>query len=267
MSDETAAREAMMTKTIVYSLPGMEEVTVHRDNTYRTASTGNPLTFDVYTPSGIAASGVVPAVLVAQGYPDPTGGFKRVGWNVSWARLLACSGIAALLYSNEASDSDALAMFDHLSASAGTWQIDPSRIGVLSASANVPVALHLLMERPAAACATLVSGFMIGPADSTVVADAARQYGFVNATAGQSANQLRSDMPLFVIRAGQDQFPGINGSIDEFLRQALAANLPVTFMNVADGPHAFDLFVDTDATRRIIKQIVAFFRFHLGLDR
>jgi hypothetical protein len=72
------------------------------------------------------------------------------------------------------------------------------------------------------------------------------------------------DLPLFVVRAGLDQMPGLNGALDRFVATALTLNLPVTVVNHASGPHAFDLFDDTPATRDIVKQVLAFLRFHLS---
>ncbi len=58
--------------------------------------------------------------------------------------------------------------------------------------------------------------------------------------------------------------PGLNDALDRFVGAALAANLPVTVTNHATGPHAFDLFDDTRASRDIVKQALAFLQFHLS---
>jgi hypothetical protein len=68
---------------------------------------------------------------------------------------------------------------------------------------------------------------------------------------------------LFIARAGLDQFPGVNASIDRFVRSAIDANLPVTFVNHSDGPHAFDLFHDSLTSREIVRQLLAFLQRHL----
>lgn len=48
-------------------------------------------------------------------------------------------------------------------------------------------------------------------------------------------------------RGGRDQFPAMNASIDSFIRHGLIENLPITFVNHAEGPHAFDLFDRIDS--------------------
>jgi hypothetical protein len=112
-------------------------------------------------------------------------------------------------------------------------------------------------------CAVLCYAYTLDSDGSTVVADAARQWGFVNPCAGMTVDDLPRDIPLFVARAGQDQMPGLNDALDRFLIKALACNLPVTFVNHAMAPHAFDLFDDSETSREIIRRILAFLRFHL----
>ena len=57
--------------------------------------------------------------------------------------------------------------------------------------------------------------------------------------------------------------PHLNYTIDRFLARALAINLPVTLVNHSAGPHAFDIVDDSDASRAVIQQIVAFMQCHL----
>jgi hypothetical protein len=95
------------------------------------------------------------------------------------------------------------------------------------------------------------------------VAEASRQFGFVNPCAGCSVHDLRRDVPLFISRAGRDQFHATNASIDRFMGHALVENLPVTFVNHAEGPHAFDLFDDSRTSREVVRQTLTFLRQHL----
>ena len=71
------------------------------------------------------------------------------------------------------------------------------------------------------------------------------------------------DRPAFVVRAGQDETPGLNAALDRMFTLALAENRPVTLVNYPEGPHAFDLFRDTSETRRILQQGLAFLQAHL----
>jgi acetyl esterase/lipase len=136
---------------------------------------------------------------------------------------------------------------------------------VWACSGNVPLALSVLMQedREYLKCAVLCYGIMLDLDGSTHVAEAARTWGFVNPCAGKSVDDLPQDLPLFIVRAGQDQMPHLNETIDRFLAKALTCNLPITFANHHAAPHAFDLFHDSDTSREIIRQILAFMRHHL----
>lgn len=98
---------------------------------------------------------------------------------------------------------------------------------------------------------------------ATGVAEAATQFGFVNPCAGKSVVDLPRDLPLFIARAGQENMPNLNESIDLFLAAAIAHNLPISFANYASAPHAFDLFDDSETSREMIKRILGFLQFHL----
>jgi hypothetical protein len=138
-------------------------------------------------------------------------------------------------------------------------QIDGERIAIWSCSGNVPTALALTMEEPVS-CAVFCYGFMLDLDGSTGVADAQAQWGFANPAAGKSVDDIRSDLPLLVVRAGRDELAGVNDAIDRFVAHALASNLPITLINHATGAHSFDLFDDSDPSRAIIERIAGFLK-------
>jgi hypothetical protein len=94
------------------------------------------------------------------------------------------------------------------------------------------------------------------------VAEAAKQWGFANP--GFDIECLPPDLPIFVARAGHEQDPGLNHALERFVSAALARNLPVTCVNFAEAPHAFEMFHDTAATREVMRQMLRFARFHLA---
>ena len=140
-------------------------------------------------------------------------------------------------------------------------------MGLWAGSANVPLALWLLMQkgRDYIKCAVLCYGYMLDVDGATGVAEIQKTYRFANASAGKTVDDVRNDVPLLVARSGKDQFPGLNESLDNFVRGALRCNLRMTLVNHADAPHGFDLFHDSDTTREIIRQILTFLRFHLAV--
>lgn len=265
---QNTERHPIALKKVVYQIRGMQSVLVRRDEPYCVTDAG-PLTMDCYYPPG--ASGTrVPAVIVVLGYPpkepNPLGcAFKEMEWSISWGQLIAASGIAAIFYTNREPEADLRRLLQHVRKDAEPLGIDEGRVGLLATSGNAPLALSALMEqgRDRLKCAVLCSPFTLDVGGATAVADAAKAWGFVNAAAGKSVRDLPQDLPLFIARAGRDEFPGLNDMMDVFLSAALVHNLPVSFVNHADAPHAFDLLHDSEATREIIRQMLRFMQFHL----
>ena len=69
--------------------------------------------------------------------------------------------------------------------------------------------------------------------------------------------------PLLFVRAGRDQFAGLNDAMDRLAATALARNLPVSIVNHPAGVHGFDLEEHREVSRGIIRQVLAFLRLHL----
>jgi hypothetical protein len=261
MSDREAQFRELAKKTIVLRLAEMDSVSVRRDETYLVDDDG-ALLMDVYTPA--AADGTPPPVVaIVIGYPDPQGLFRRFGWHVSWARLLAASGVAAVIYGNRRPATDVHAVLKYVRDHAGTLGVDAGRIGLLACSGHGPVALSALLQDSKLACAAFLYAFTMDLNGSDHVANAAKQYGCVDACAGKSAADLPASMPLLFARAGRDQFAGLNDAMDGVIAAGLARNLPVSMVNHPGGVHAFDLEEDSEASRGIIRQVLSFLRQHL----
>ena len=124
--------------------------------------------------------------------------------------------------------------------------------------------------QPAAAyikCAAFCYGLTLDLDGQTGVADAAKMFRFVNASAGKSIDDLATDIPMFIARAGADEVPHLNETLERFVVAALRRDLPVTVVNHPGAPHAFDLFHDSETTREIIRRILAFLIEGLNVPR
>jgi hypothetical protein len=274
MSEE-AQKQEIATKQVVYRLPGMAEVETRKDVPYGPARDGS-LTMDLYYPAGRRVApnpSTLPAVILVAGYPDRGFQamlgcrFKEMGSSVSWARLIAASGMAAITYANHEPAADLGAVLDHVRRHAGELGVDPTRLALWASSGNVPLALAALMETANSfTCATLCYGLTMDLDGSTFVADSAKSYRFVNPAAGRSVEDLPADVPLLLARAGQDQFAGLNGAMDRFIAHALRRNLPISVVNHPTGPHAFDLFDDSEASREIVRSVLRFLQFHSAVS-
>ena len=224
----------VFTRRVCLQLDGMDAVTVRRDVAYGQAD--SDLRFDLYYPPGQEGEGVWPAVIIVAGYPGkmeprPTAlTYKEIGWTVSMCQLIAVSGMAAIAYTNHDPVADLRDLFEHVHECAASLRIDPERLGVVAVSGNVPTALSTLMRSAhrTPACAAFSYGCLLDLDGATEVADAARQFGFANPGVGCTVADLRHDVPLLIARAGRDQFPAMNASIDRFIRQGLVENLPIS---------------------------------------
>ena len=264
-------RHEIATRRVAYEV-ATDGITVDHNVPYELGRKDG-LALDIYYPARAPHEPAAPALLFVTGYPDDGlqrvlgCGAKDMESYVSWARLAAANGIVAITYQNRTPE-DVHAVLRYVQDHAGALGIDARRIGVWSCSGNVPTALSILMTEPGALmCAVLCYGFMLDLDGARDVADGARTFRFANPCEGRRVEDLPPDVPLFIARAGRDETPGLNASLDAFISRALALNRPVTLVNHHTGPHAFDLCDDGEISRAIVRQILAFLRVHLGVDR
>ena len=204
----------------------------------RDVAFGDGLSMDVYGPESDCA------VVIVAGY---AGDFREMASAISKARLIAGSGLTAITYANRDPVADLRTLLQRLST---------KKVGLWASSGNVPVALSAGMDQRVQ-CAALCYGYTFD------AADAANKFGFVDACAGKSVDDLPDDVPLFIARAGRDEMPELNVTLDRFVTKALDRNLPITMVNHANGPHAFDLVDDSETSHEIIRQVLDFLRFQL----
>lgn len=258
MSNEI--QKDVLTKTrVVYQNPEADQVIVQRDLEYKTS-----LTMDVYYPAHVTQES--PTVIIVAGYPDQGHQkllgckFKETGSSTSWAQLIAASGMVCITYSNKEPVADFDALLDFIHQHSAELKIDANKIGLWASSGNVPLALSALMDRSDLKCAALLYGYVIDPK----IVEISKMFGFVNPIADKSIDDLPKSLPIFIARAGQDQTPCLNEVLDQFILDALQRNMSITFVNHANGPHAFDLFDDSHTTRVIIREVLEFLELQLG---
>jgi dienelactone hydrolase len=205
---------------------------------------------DIYSPASAERH---TAVVIASGYPDAgfekhTGSkFKDTQSTRSWAERIAASGMTAIAYSNREPAADFLSVL----RAAGEMA---DRVAVWACSGNVPVALSALTRNAPVRvrCAALLYGYMLD------VDEAAAMFRFANPCAGMSIDDLDAGTPMFIVRCGRDETPRLNESIDAFVSRALTRNVPITLVNHAGAPHAFDLTDNSKRSREIIAESLRF---------
>ncbi|HNH84796.1 MAG TPA: alpha/beta hydrolase [Acidobacteriota bacterium] len=269
MSQDTP-QDHISRKLVLFQLPDQDRVTIRQDIVFQTVG-DDVLTLDLYVPADAKSGDLLPAVIIVTGYPDVGFQklvgckFKEMGSSVSWGKLIAASGMIAITYTNREPVADVHALLRFVQQSATEPGIDASRIGLWASSGNVPLALALLMEPDFqdVQCAAFCYGYTLDLSGATHVADVSRMFGFANPGQGKSMADLPRTTPLFFARAGQDQCPHLNETLDQFLVDALRCNLPVSVINHPEAPHAFDLLHDSPETREIIQHILRFLHVHL----
>jgi tetratricopeptide (TPR) repeat protein len=83
---------------------------------------------------------------------------------------------------------------------------------------------------------------------------------------GGDMNTARTDLPVFIVRAGKDN-PFGNRRIDDLVSKALAGNAPWTVVYAPLAHHAFDIFDANEETPKVIERTISFFDQHLKTSR
>jgi hypothetical protein len=265
--NKTPKTPSLCEQPVVFDTPAAETIVVRKDLEFVGADETMRLR-DVYSRPALSAM-PRPAVIMVAGYPDP--GFQRVVGCLfkemrhitSWGSLLAACGLTAISYSNREPIADLQALLNALASNAGVWNVDVERVAVWTTSGNVPTALTSLTKKVPfpIRCATLLYGYMIDAPASTAVEDAAKTFHF--ADPGMTFDDLRWDVPMFVARAGRDECPQLNETIDRFVAEALRRSLPLTLINHSQASHAFDLFDNSELSRHVVRQAIAFLQLQL----
>jgi hypothetical protein len=263
-------RRHMREIPMVYPQPDADQVVTQAGIEYA-QDASDPLTLDVYLPARRAAAVALPAIVLVAGYSDvgyaPLLGcrFKDTAMATSWARLVASFGMVAVTYGNARPAEDLDTVLRYVRDHAAELGIDRDRLALWSMSGNGPLALAALANWPPGTfkCGVFSCAYLADLDGATHVADAQKQWRFTY-PGGFSVENLPADLPILIARAGNEQDPGLNLALDRLVTAMLAANRPVTCINFAAAPHAFEMFHDTLETREVMRQMFRFARFHLA---
>jgi len=259
---------------VVYRLPGMESVAVHTNLKY--SDVDNPyLLMDVYAPPNFSNDEGRPVVVCIHGGAGPH--YRPKDWGVfqSWGRLLAAAGFIGVTFTHRLSypkpmlseaAADLNAAIDYVRANADSWNADRDRLCLIAWSGGGPLLAPALREKPSfVRCIATFYAFL----DCSQSPSHTEHESSETLSAFSPITRLDSDtssmIPMFVARAGQDEIPTMNDSIDRFVAAAIAANAPLTFMNHPSGEHGFDNQNDDERSREIVRCAIAFMHTHLQL--
>ncbi len=226
----------------VYKIDGMDNIKAKRE-AYKTVE-GEQLNFDLYQPMDLKPKEKRGVVVFAN--------WKRKGmteWMIyqSWGRLVAASGLNAVIYQSAVKpDEDLNDVVDYLRKNAEKLQIDENRIGIFTMSGNTVAALPYMTD-----------------ATRTYIRCGVIYYGMVSAVQNPIPPIARKDLPLMIVRAGLEQSAELNKRLDDYVKLLIEQNAPLTFINYVEGHHSFDMVDDTERSREIIKETLDFLVKHL----
>lgn len=274
-SANTKSFEEIVNAPIVYSLPGMDRVKTITNRKY-TAVADENLLLDVYVPAGLNANERRPVVMFIHGGAGSANRAKDWGIYRSWGRLAAAAGFIGVTFNHrlgfpdpelDNSANDVRAAIDYVRQNAVSFNADADRMCLSAYSAGGPM-LTLAYEssRPYVRCLLAFYAFLDIQQSQLhrdhESAERIRKFSVVEHLNEERARSL----PMFVARAGLDEIPTMNDSIDRFITRAIAANANVIVMNHPTGVHTFDNQNDDERSREILAAAIAFMREHLGLE-
>jgi tetratricopeptide (TPR) repeat protein len=227
---------------VVYDVPATKAVTVKTDVPYM-----GDLKIDVYTPPGAKNGDKFPAVIFLNAIGDTPGQAKVKSWGIyqSFPRLVAAHGMIGIsMEADGARIQDSLrGLFAFLEKDGARYGIDAARLGVYAASANTTQSLVYLMSDAA----------------SKNIKAAALFYG----ATPTPETRIRKDLPVLYILAEGDAAGFFGQQSANLWQRVMEAKAPWTLAYASNLPHAFDAFTDTDESRRVIQQALAFWKSNL----
>jgi hypothetical protein len=258
-------RSDLPADTLAYSLPNMADVTV-RHEAYL-AVDGEALIMDVFYPPAMAKEEKAPVVIFVAGYSDSSpvtkGPLKEFSYYVSWGRLVAAAGLIAVTYQTER-PSDIESLVSYIRKHASELRIDPDRIGLWSCSANCLTAVSFAMQKDLGYLkfAVFYYGIMLSPDNwRRQEIDALCAQRGCYAVELKGIAHIRADLPVFIVKAGRDDVPYVNDSIDHFVGLANKEHALLTLVDFENGKHGFDDEQKSDPkASAIIRETLAFIK-------
>jgi dipeptidyl aminopeptidase/acylaminoacyl peptidase len=263
------ARKVMM--PVVYHVPGMDKVKIVQDLKYMKTDDPNVL-MDFHLPSDATPGEKHPVIIFIHGGAKPEYMPKDWGVFTTWGRLVAASGFVGVTFTHrlqypekslELAAQDVRAAIDYARANADKYKIDKDRFALFSFSAGGPMlTLAMRGETPFVCCLLGFYSFMdIRQSDFRKTEDAETVERFSPITYLKTP---ASKIPrIFIARAGRDEVPTIDDSIDRFVPEALSRNISLNFANPPQDVHGFDYQNNNDRSREIICAALEFMKVHL----
>jgi acetyl esterase/lipase len=269
--DRLRAMAEAVNRPLVYHVAGEDKVRVQKDRVYRSEP---ELKADIYEPlESVGAR--APIVIFLHGGVPPEVPLRPKDWGIyqGWGRLMGASGFVAVAFNHrlgfpnpmmaEAAD-DVEKLIGYVRGHAAEFGADPDRICLASYSAGGPLlAPYLRQPRPFIRCLAAFYSILD-------IRDSDHHRRFLKpdqldlfSPAKQLEEHAATAPPIFLMRAGRDQVPGLNAWMEKFLDVAIRKNAQITLMIHATGAHGFENTNDDARSREILKAAIEFMKTQL----
>jgi acetyl esterase/lipase len=266
--------QQIMKMPVVYQVPGMDKVQLHKDITYKKMAE-KELKMDIYVPATAGKNKRVPAIIFVHGGPAPPGlvSLPPKDWGVftSYGRLAAASGMAGITFNHrhhgltkemlESSFADVKDAIEFINKMAESFKIDKSKLCLWAFSGGgCHLSIPLRQKMKNIRClvsyyAVMNLKYFISPAPKKELAAFLDQLAPIQYI---KENDFPFP-PILIARAGMDM-PAIHRSIKEFTDQAIEANILIELLNHPKGRHGFDVLNNEARSRAIIARTLEFIK-------
>jgi proline iminopeptidase len=223
---------------VVYTLTEMDKVLLASELAYY-----DDLKVDIYYPPSYNFKVKLPMVVLANGYQETDEFDKDMPQHMDWAKLIAASGmIAVSAQAGSVPTANFYHVLEFLRANTEVLGIDLAHIGFWACSGQgVPIFKAL------------------GDKKLPYRADFRAAVLFYPGVTKAEPSDWPPNTSLFVVKAGADKL--IAGStIDNFVSQARSSKIPAEYIELADAPHGFDVFQNTEASKNTVRQSLEFLK-------
>jgi dienelactone hydrolase len=257
---------------VAYEVAGMNDVIIKKDIPYLKIA-DSTLKMDIYYPPNFDFKSKIPAIVFIYGYNNK-GQIKAVGqqlrkWSAytSWCKIIAASGMAAIVYETVNPESDLNSLIQYINSSADKLNIDANKIGAYTCSANSPTALANILNNSNTyfKCAVVYYGIFLNTDFKylSLIDTLSWNMGFLTPRLPEPT-LWKKDVPILIVHAGKDFVPHSDESLTGFIDKAINQKIPITLIHYATGIHGFDVYADNEDIREIIKTTLEFWEFNLN---